>query len=84
MKEPKGSNLKYEILCAFILILTLYAIVLKGEIDTSVRLLGVEKISHLGPRHVRLSIYPFYLSCPFLSAKHKCIYMYICTSSSHP
>jgi hypothetical protein len=29
-------------------------IVLKGEIETCLRLLGVEKISELGPKHVSI------------------------------
>ena len=31
-------------------------LVLKAEIDTCMRLLGVEKVSELGPKHVSLSL----------------------------
>lgn len=31
-------------------------VVLKGEIETCLRLLGVEKISELGPKHVSIFV----------------------------
>ena len=34
-------------------------LVLKAEIDTCMRLLGVEKVSELGPKHVSLSLPTF-------------------------